>query len=77
MLYEVVGFRKCSGTSKNTGKPYSGYFVHMQFTQDGVTGKAVENTFIADSLGYEPVIGDRVRLNYNSRGFLTEVQLEG
>lgn len=74
-MYEVVGFRKCSGKSKNTGKDYSGYFVHFTLEQPGVTGKATENTFIADSLGYEPMIGDRVRLNYNSRGFLTEVEV--
>lgn len=73
-MYEVVGYRKCSGKSKNTGKDYSGYFVHFTLTQEGVAGKATENTFISDSLGYEPRIGDTVRLNYNSRGFLTEVE---
>ena len=74
-MYEVVGYRKCSGKSKATGKEYSGYFVHFVTTQEGVTGKAVENTFISDSLGYEPVLGDVVRLNYNSRAFLTEVEV--
>ncbi len=76
MIYEVVGYRKCSGKSKNTGKDYSGYFVHFTFAQEGVIGKATENAFIADSLGYDPQLGDRVRLNYNSRGFLVEVILE-
>lgn len=73
MDYEVVGYRKCSGTSKNTGKPYSGYFVYLSFEQQGVTGKASENVFISDQLGYEPFVGDRIRLNYNARGFLMEV----
>ena len=74
MVYEVVGFRKCSGKSKNTGKEYSGYFVHLTFDQEGVSGKATENVFISDSLSYDPYIGDRVQLNYNARGFLMEVR---
>lgn len=75
MVYEVVGFRKCSGKSKNTGKDYSGYFVHLTYDQEGVTGKATENVFISDSLGYDPVIGDRIQLSYNARGFLMEVRM--
>lgn len=74
MIYEVVGFRKCSGKSKNTGKDYSGFFVHLTYDQEGVTGKATENVFISDSLGYDPFIGDLIQLNYNARGFLMEVR---
>lgn len=74
MVYEVVGFRKCSGKSKNTGKDYSGFFVYLTYEQEGVTGKATENVFIADSLGYDPYNGDRIQLNYNARGFLMEVR---
>lgn len=74
-MYEVVGFRKSAGTSKKTGKEFSGYIVFFNLLQTGVTGMATEHCFISDDLGYVPTVGDRVRLNYNSRGFLMEVEL--
>ena len=72
---EVVGFRRSVGTSKKTGKEFSGYIVFFNLQQQGVTGMATEQTFISDDLRYVPALGDRVRLLYNSRGFLMEVEL--
>lgn len=72
---EVVGFRRSEGTSKKTGKPFAGYIVFFNLQQQGVTGMATEQCFISDDLNYVPALGDRVRLMYNSRGFLMEVDL--
>lgn len=74
-MYEVVGFRRSVGTSKKTGKDFAGYIVFFNFAQQGVTGMATEQTFISDELSYVPSLGDRVRLLYNARGFLMEVEL--
>lgn len=74
-MYEVVGFRRSVGTSKKTGKDFSGYIVFFNFEQQGVTGVATEQCFISDDLGYVPALHDRVRLLYNARGFLMEVEL--
>lgn len=74
MHYEVVGFRPCQGVSKKTNRPYKGYFVFLTIERVGVQGKATENIFVGEELGYIPVIGDRVRLDYNARGFLVGVE---
>ena len=73
-MYEVIGFRRSEGKSKSTGKDYAGYMVFFSFDQKGVEGKACDQAFIADSLGYDPILGDRVQLFYNARGFLMEVK---
>lgn len=75
MEYEVVGFRRSVGTSKKTGKDFSGYIVFFNLEQSGVTGVATEQTFISDELGYVPALHDHVRLLYNGRGFLMEVEI--
>lgn len=75
MFYEVVGFRRTSGTSKKTNKDYSGYIVFFKFTQNGVTGCATEQCFISDQLNYFPQIGQSVRLLYNAHGYLIEVEV--
>lgn len=74
-MYEVVGFRKSAGTSKKTGNQFSGYIVFFTLEQQGVTGVATEQCFISDDLRYVPALGDRVRLLYNNRGYLMEVEL--
>lgn len=75
MIYEVVGFRACQGVSKKTQRPYNGYFVFLTIERTGVQGKATENIFVGEELGYVPAVGDLVRLNYNSRGFLVGVEV--
>lgn len=75
MEYEVVGFRRSVGTSKKTGKDYSGYVVFFNLEQQGVTGIATEQRFIPDNLNYVPVLHDRVRLLFNAGGYLMEVEV--
>ena len=76
-MYEVIGFRRSEGVSKKTGKNFGGYIVFFVFEQRGVTGKASDQAFISDDLAYQPVLGDKVQLVYNSRGFLTDVIIGG
>lgn len=74
---EIIGFRRCSGTSKKTQKPYSGYIIFFQFDAPDVTGKSCDNAFVSDELlmGYIPKIGDRFKLFYNKSGFMTDFDL--
>lgn len=73
--YEVVGYRRATGTSKKSGKPYSGYFVHLQYADPQITGKATENTFISDEVivGRSLALGDQLELLYNKSGYLVQV----
>lgn len=79
MQYEVIGVRRSEGTSKKTGKPYSGYIVFYTYTQQGVQGVASDNTFIADQIlnGYIPKVGDQIRLIYDRNGFLQDFDVVG
>lgn len=76
-MHEVIGFRRSEGVSKKTGNKFGGYIVFFVLDQRGVTGKACDQVFISDDLGYQPVLGDKVQLVYNSRGFLTDVIIGG
>lgn len=76
-MYEVIGFRRSEGTSKKTGNRFAGWIVFFSLDQRGVTGKACDQAFISDDLDYEPSLGDKVQLIYNSRGFLTDVAIGG
>lgn len=76
-MYEVIGFRRCEGVSKKTGNKFSGWIVFFALVQRGVTGKACDQAFISDDLAYQPVLGDKVQMIYNSRGFLTDVAIGG
>lgn len=78
MQYEVIGVRRSEGTSKKTGKPYSGYIVFYTYNQQGVDGVASDNTFVSDSLiDSIPRPGDQIRLIYDRNGFLQEFDVVG
>ena len=74
-MYEVIGVRKTEGTSKKTGKPFSGFIVFYQYDQTGVTGKACDNVFVSADLlgGLIPAPGMHCELRYNRNGFLTDL----
>ncbi len=75
-MYQLVGFRKLSGTGKQSGKPYSGYQFYLTYEDPKVTGYGVERVYIGDDyLGsYTPVLGDRVDLVYNRWGNVQEIR---
>lgn len=76
-MYEVIGFRRSEGVSRKTGKNFAGYIVFFALDQRGVTGKACDQAFISDDLAYQPVLGDKVQLIYDSRGFLRDIAFGG
>ena len=75
-MVEVVGTKRMEGTSKKSGKPYSGYMVWYLEQQDGVTGQAADSAFISDTMlgGIIPNVGQLLELRYNKNGYLTEVK---
>lgn len=77
MNYEVIGVRRSAGTSKKTGKPYSGYIVFYTYRQADVTGVASDNAFVSDQLleDYIPQVGDKIQLIYDRNGFLQAFEL--
>lgn len=79
MHYEIIGVRRSAGTSKKTGKPYSGYIVFYTHNQQDVEGVACDNTFITDTIlnGYIPRVGDLIQLIYDRNGFLQDFTVVG
>ena len=75
-MVSVVGFRRCEGKSKSTGKPYSGYIVFYEEERPGVTGIACESVFLSDDLleGRAPAVGQMMDLRYGRGGFLQSVE---
>lgn len=79
MHYEIIGVRRSAGTSKKTGKPYSGYIVFYTYKQQDVEGVACDNTFISDTIlnGDIPRVGDQIQLIYDRNGFLQDFTVVG
>lgn len=71
---EIIGVRKSEGTSKKTGKAFSGYIIFYQGDQKDVVGKACDNVFVSKELIGDqiPVPGMKVQLLYNRNGFLID-----
>ncbi|MBO5952636.1 MAG: hypothetical protein J6Q53_00700 [Oscillospiraceae bacterium] len=71
-MYEVIGVRRTAGTSKKTGRPYSGYTVFYTYLDQEVIGVKADNEFLSDTIlnGYIPKPGDHVDLIYDRNGFL-------
>ena len=76
MVYDVIGVRRSSGTSRKTGKPYSGYIVFYTYKQQDVEGVSADNVFVSDVLISEaPHPGDQILLLYDRNGFLQEFEI--
>lgn len=75
-MISVVGVRKCSGTSKKTGKPYSGYICFYEEERLGVEGVAAESVFLSDEVlnSRIPAVGSELELRYSRSGFLQSVE---
>ncbi len=78
-MYEVIGFRHMNGTSKKTGKPYSGFMIwfSMPFRSEDGVGQETDSVFVDDTLlkGRVPAVGGIIDLRFNRRGFLESVEL--
>lgn len=79
-MIEIVGYKRLEGTSKKSGRPYSGYQVYGIQDDQNVTGKAVTEFFASDMVlgGYIPSIGSKCELYYdkgwNGSAYLKEVR---
>lgn len=73
-MVEIVGIKRMEGTSKKSGKPYSGYMIWYIQEEAGVTGKSADSAFVSDMIlnGAIPEVGGFAELRYNKNGFLTE-----
>lgn len=76
-IYEVVGFRRVNFTDEKTKKVVDGYTLFLQRDpEDGKThGVECSKQFIsAQSVFYQPQLGDRIRLLYNRYGKIGAVE---
>lgn len=75
-MVEVVGFRRCEGKSKSTGKSYAGYIAFYEEDRMGVTGRAAESVFLSDDLleGRSLAVGQLMDLRYGRGGYLQSVE---
>ena len=76
-VFQVVGFQRVSGTSKNTGNPYSGYQIFLTYQSPKVSGYGSERVYIGDQAlnGFVPELGQRVELRYNRWGNVSEIKV--
>lgn len=78
MKVKVCGVKYMEGTGKKSGKPYKAYSVHytMDGSSQGYAGYVTGEAFVAVDLvpGRAPVVGDRIDLGFDQRGFLQSVE---
>lgn len=77
MNVEICGVKYMEGTGRKSGKPYKAYSIHytMDGKAQGYAGFVTGEAFVSVELlgGRIPVVGDRVRLGYDQRGFLQTI----
>ena len=69
-MKEIVGIRGYAFEDRRTGELIEGYTVHLQYQQDDTQGVCCEQHSISRAKleGYEPKIGDFVRVGLNKYG---------
>ena len=67
---KVIGFKKSKFKPQDSDRDISGFNLYLTFDQNGVEGTACERVFLTDAKmgGYEPMVGDEVRIEYNRYG---------
>ena len=72
----VIGIRKVEGTSKNTGRAYSGWSVFVTYESKYVDGLASERLYLSDSrMPQNLVVGSVIRPYYNRFGQVEMVEV--
>lgn len=81
----ILGLRKAEGKSKNTGQPYSGWFLYYGSTDEGTVGMKTSDTFVngdvmkplLDKVGGDEkkLVNAKVLLDFNDRGRLEAIDL--
>lgn len=73
----VCGIQKVTGTSKKTGKPYSGFRLYCEEDNKYVDGHACFGAYIPDDkFPPELKVGDEVGFTYNKYGSIESVYLK-
>lgn len=69
-MKEIVGIRPYSFPDGRTGELIEGYTIHLQSQQDDTQGICCENYSVSRKKldGYDPKIGDFVRVGLNRYG---------
>lgn len=69
-MKEIVGIRAYVFVGQRSGELVEGYTVHLQFQQDDTEGVCCEQYSISRAKldGYEPKIGDFVKIGLNKHG---------
>ena len=79
-MVEIVGYKRMEGTSKKSGRPYSGYQIYGIQENSQVHGHECTEFFASDAVlgGMIPTIGANVELYYDKgwsgQAFLKEVR---
>lgn len=70
MLKNVVGIRPYKFTDQKTKEEVEGCNVFLQWKEEEVQGTACESLSVSKKKleGYEPKVGDKVRVGYNKYG---------
>lgn len=65
----LVGFQAKKFTFED-GNTVEGYYLHTEEQLNGVTGTAVDRTFVSQKklADYIPKIGDEIQISYNKYG---------
>lgn len=72
----VIGIRKIEGTSKNTGRAYSGWAVYVTYESKNVAGLASERLYLSDArLPQNVGVGSVIRPYYNRFGQVEMVEV--
>lgn len=74
---KIVGYQRIEGTSKSTGRPYSGYRIYCTEQRNRVTGLAAVDQYVGDSfMPTNPLtVGDEIEFVYNRYGSVQGVNV--
>lgn len=80
MIVKLMGVQTAKGTSKKTGSPYDGFFIHYAYPRQNVVGYAVKDTFcdrqmltpaltsVDNDMG--KLVGMQLNFDFDDRGYL-------
>lgn len=76
MKVMLLGYREMSGTSKKSGRPYSGVSLYFSHDDPQVMGQKTDNCFAANDvlLGVTLTPGNDYDIDFNRQGFVVAVQ---
>lgn len=73
--YEVVGFQRSQFTAQDNGQVITGVNIYVQCEDPKVTGYKCDRVYLGDGkCDYTPMLGDRIKVNYNRYGKVQSVE---